>query len=146
MSEAALAVKPGYKTTEFWGVTIFNLISFAVASGVVPSTGWVAQVVAMVVSLLTTLGYGQIRTEVKNASEAFFADKPKWKSTEYILLWVSIVFGLVMASGAIPSTGMWTQVAGLVTSGISMLGYGQLRNSIKVAELPQSDPAAVSAT
>ena len=139
MSEAVSEVRPGYKTTEFWGIAIFNVISFVVASGFVPQTGWVGQVVAMVLSLLTSLGYGQIRTEVKNASDAFFADKPKYKSTEYILLCASVLFGLVMASGVVPSTGVWAQIAGLVTSGLGMLGYGQLRTSIKKAEL---EPAA----
>jgi len=135
MSENALNVTPGFKTTEFWGVAIFNIIGFIVASGAIPDGGWLAQVAGLITGLLGTLGYGQLRTEVKNASALYFEDKPKWKSTEYIMLAVTMVFGLVVASGVIPTEGVWPKVTGLVTSALSVLGYGQLRASIKVTEI-----------
>lgn len=135
MSENALNVNPGYRSTEFWGIAIFNVVSFIVASGAIPDGGWVAQVAGLILGLLGSLGYGQLRTEVKNASALYFEGKPKWKSTEYIMLAVTMVFGLVVASGVIPTEGVWPKITGLATSALAALGYGQLRASIKVTEI-----------
>lgn len=52
-----LAVKPGYKTSEFWLTAIANIVGLAVASGIIPETGPWSQVVGLAVMVLTTMGY-----------------------------------------------------------------------------------------
>ena len=60
------AVKPGYKTTEFWLSTAATLVGLAIASGIVPTTGTWPQVVGLVTGVLGAMGYTVSRTTVKN--------------------------------------------------------------------------------
>lgn len=60
--------KPGYKTTEFWLSLVAFLISAAVASGIVPQAGPVAQVVALTTALLSAAGYTVVRGFTKSAA------------------------------------------------------------------------------
>ncbi len=65
---AAPPPKPGYRTTEFWlKITAFVLTALF-ASGVIPTSGPVAQVAAITATMLGALGYTVSRTLVKNAS------------------------------------------------------------------------------
>ena len=63
---AAAAVKPGYKTTEFWLTMGATVVGLAIASGVVPDTGMWSKIVALVVSAFAAMGYTVSRTNVKN--------------------------------------------------------------------------------
>ena len=60
------AVKPGYKTTEFWMSAGATVVGLAIASGVIPETGVWPKVVALVVSAFAAMGYTVSRTSVKN--------------------------------------------------------------------------------
>lgn len=61
--------KPGYKTTEFWLSTVATLCGLLYASGVIApdGTGTVEKVVALVVSVLASLGYTAARKAVKQS-------------------------------------------------------------------------------
>lgn len=58
-------MKPGYKTSEFWIVLFINIISSAVAVGLVPTTGVYAQIAALIMMLATTYGYNAGRVSLK---------------------------------------------------------------------------------
>ena len=60
------AVKPGYQTTEFWMTAAATVVGLAIASGVIPTTGYWPSVVALVVSAFAAMGYTVSRTAVKN--------------------------------------------------------------------------------
>ncbi|MFZ4398202.1 MAG: hypothetical protein ACOYOU_21515 [Kiritimatiellia bacterium] len=51
------AVKPGYKTTEFWMTAGATFVGLAIASGIVPETGVWPKVVGLVVAAFTSMGY-----------------------------------------------------------------------------------------
>jgi hypothetical protein len=51
------AVKPGYRTSEFWLTAGATLVGLAIASGVVPETGVWPKVVALVTAAFTAMGY-----------------------------------------------------------------------------------------
>ena len=51
------AVKPGYKTTEFWLTAGATFVGLAIASGVIPETGIWPKVVGLVVAAFTAMGY-----------------------------------------------------------------------------------------
>ena len=61
--------KPGYKTTEFWLSLAAMLIGALLASGILdpadPTSAKVLQLVGMISSMLTALGYGVTRTMAK---------------------------------------------------------------------------------
>ena len=59
-------VKPGYQTTEFWMTAAATVVGLAIASGVIPTTGYWPSVVALVVSAFAAMGYTVSRTVVKN--------------------------------------------------------------------------------
>ncbi len=59
------AVKPGYKTTEFWLSTVATLAGIALASGAIPEGGQVAQIIGGVLAVLSQLGYSSARAKVK---------------------------------------------------------------------------------
>ncbi len=63
---ADTAVKPGYKTTEFWMTAGATVVGLAIASGIVPETGMWPKIVALVVSAFAAMGYTVSRTAVKN--------------------------------------------------------------------------------
>lgn len=59
------AVKPGYKTTEFWlsaGATAAGLL---ISSGIVPTEGIWPKIVALVVAAFAAMGYTVQRTNLK---------------------------------------------------------------------------------
>ena len=60
------AVKPGYQTTEFWMTAAATVVGLAIASGVIPTTGYWPSIVALVVSAFAAMGYTVSRTVVKN--------------------------------------------------------------------------------
>ena len=63
---ADTAVKPGYQTTEFWMTAAATVVGLAIASGVIPTTGYWPSIVALVVSAFAAMGYTVSRTVVKN--------------------------------------------------------------------------------
>lgn len=50
-------VKPGYKTTEFWMSVGATFVGLAMASGVIPETGFWPKIVGLVVAAFTAMGY-----------------------------------------------------------------------------------------
>jgi hypothetical protein len=60
------AVKPGYQTTEFWMTAGATVVGLAIASGVIPTTGYWPSIVALIVSAFAAMGYTVSRTVVKN--------------------------------------------------------------------------------
>ena len=63
---ADTTVKPGYQTTEFWMTAAATVVGLAIASGVIPTTGYWPSIVALVVSAFAAMGYTVSRTAVKN--------------------------------------------------------------------------------
>ena len=63
---ADTAVKPGYQTTEFWMTAAATVVGLAIASGVIPTTGYWPSIVALIVSAFAAMGYTVSRTVVKN--------------------------------------------------------------------------------
>lgn len=63
MSDAA--TRPGYKTTEFWLKLIAMVLTACYASGLIPTQGKVAAIVAIVATMLGALGYTVARTMAK---------------------------------------------------------------------------------
>lgn len=57
--------------------------------------------------------------------------KPGWKTTEFWKSALIAVAGLIMASGAIPSSGVWGQVAGMVSAALASAGYAASRGAAK---------------
>jgi len=64
----AAAIKPGYKTTEFWLSTAATLVGLAVGSGAIPSTAPWGQIVGLITALLGSMGYTVSRAQVKAAA------------------------------------------------------------------------------
>lgn len=63
------AVKPGWKTTEWWCQTVGDVLAFAMVSTPLwfpdPKYSWVSQVSAAALAILTRLGYYKRRMETK---------------------------------------------------------------------------------
>lgn len=59
------ALKPGYKTTEFWLTIVFNVANAAVL--IVPATSQAAKVAGFIVASLTILGYSVSRGRAKSS-------------------------------------------------------------------------------
>jgi hypothetical protein len=62
------SVKPGYKTSEFWLKLGALVLTALFASGVIPTSGPVAQVAAIAATMLGALGYTVTRSMVKNTA------------------------------------------------------------------------------
>ena len=62
------AVKPGYKTTEFWLSVAACALGAFLASGSLPEENWAMQVAGVVLSGLTALGYTISRFMVKSSA------------------------------------------------------------------------------
>ena len=58
-------MKPGWRTTEFWLSLVASILGFAIASGVIPADSMWEKMVALLVSVLATLGYQVTRTSLK---------------------------------------------------------------------------------
>ncbi|MBA2479062.1 MAG: hypothetical protein H0V44_00230 [Planctomycetes bacterium] len=61
-------VKAGYRTTEFWLSAIAVLLGLVLASGAIPESGIVGQVIGGVLSVLANLGYTAARAKAKAGS------------------------------------------------------------------------------
>ena len=57
--------KPGYKTTEFWLATLAVVVGVLMASGAFESGDSVAKALALVASVLASLGYSVSRGMAK---------------------------------------------------------------------------------
>ena len=62
----AVAVKPGYATTEFWLKLAALILTALYASGVIPTSGTAATITAIAATMLGALGYTVSRTMVKS--------------------------------------------------------------------------------
>jgi hypothetical protein len=61
----APALKPGYRTTEFWLSLAATLLGAAFASGLIPTDSKWEQVLGLAASVLASFGYTVSRTLVK---------------------------------------------------------------------------------
>jgi len=61
----AAAVKPGYKTTEFWLSAAATFVGLLIGSGIIPTSGTWPQIVGLVTGILGALGYTVSRGTVK---------------------------------------------------------------------------------
>lgn len=61
----APAVKPGYKTTEFWLTAFATLVGLALASDVIPTDGPWAKIVGLAAAVLSSMGYTVSRAKTK---------------------------------------------------------------------------------
>ena len=59
-------IRPGYKTTEFWLSATAAVVGLLLASGVVPSQGVWTQIIGLLVSALTAMGYSVSRAKTKS--------------------------------------------------------------------------------
>ena len=58
-------MSPGFKTTEFYLITLQNLLTAFLAAGFLPDTSPVVKIVAFAASTLSTLGYVYGRSYLK---------------------------------------------------------------------------------
>lgn len=69
---ASSAVKPAFRSTEFWLATAATVIGIVLASGILspddPTQAKLLQVLGLVASILASLGYGAMRTSAKNTA------------------------------------------------------------------------------
>ena len=65
---AAPAVKPGWKTSEFWGKRLAELLSALYLTNVIPTDGWIPKVAAVAALELGAFGYAVVRGNVKSAA------------------------------------------------------------------------------
>jgi len=65
-TETSVAVRPGYKTTEFWLSCAAMIMSQLYASGVIGDGGTASKIAALVASVLTALGYTIARGKAKS--------------------------------------------------------------------------------
>lgn len=56
---------PGWKTSEFYLKLLATLLTALFASGVIPTSGVISQVVAIVATMLGAIGYTVSRTQLK---------------------------------------------------------------------------------
>lgn len=61
---------PGYKTSEFWLKLAAVVLTALYASGIIPTSGNVATLVAIIATVLTSLGYTVARTFLKSGGAA----------------------------------------------------------------------------
>ena len=59
--------------------------------------------------------------------------KPGYKTTEFWMSAIAIIFGGVLAAGVIPTEGTWAQIFGAVQAGLVSLGYTGARMTLKKA-------------
>lgn len=61
----AEAIKPGFKTTEFWLTLLAMIVGLTTASGFIPDTSPWARLIGMVGGILSSLGYTYVRGTLK---------------------------------------------------------------------------------
>jgi hypothetical protein len=59
------AAKPGYKTSEFWFTVASSLVGLLMASGVIRTGSSWDQIIGLIATVLTTMGYQAARTAAK---------------------------------------------------------------------------------
>lgn len=59
-------LKPGYRTTEFWLSTVACLVGLLLASGALPASGTAVEVVGLIASALSAMGYSIARGKSKS--------------------------------------------------------------------------------
>lgn len=64
----AKAVKPGFKTSEFWLSTAAFTLGAIMASGAFEEGGSVVKIIGLIMSALSALGYGVARSVTKVAA------------------------------------------------------------------------------
>jgi hypothetical protein len=64
----AAPVKPGWKTSEFWGKRLAEFLSALYLTNVIPTDGWIPKVCAVAALELGSWGYTVARTKAKAAS------------------------------------------------------------------------------
>lgn len=62
--------------------------------------------------------------------------KAGWKTSEFWLSLVAMLMGVLLTSGVIPETGVWSQVAGIVCTILAAFGYSVSRGVAK-SNLPK---------
>ena len=67
-SSPTATTAPGWATSEFWLKLLAIMISSMLATGLIPSTSTAAQVAAIVMTMLGSLGYTAARTSAKNTT------------------------------------------------------------------------------
>lgn len=67
-------MKPGYKTTEFWMHLLVVILGAVMSVHVIPDTNPVAKLIALAVTVLTSLGYTVSRTIVKTSNDEASSD------------------------------------------------------------------------
>lgn len=102
--DAPLATKAGWRTTEFWLKVAADIITLLYASGVLPSTGLIATVVAIIAMQLTSAGYMVVRTSAKKSLVA--------AQTALMM----VVAGVVIAACAAGSTARRDTSIGVVST------------------------------
>lgn len=75
--------KPGYKTTEFYLAAASQVIGLVLASGLL-TAGPILQVVGVVNTMLTALGYGWLRNQAKARSQVAVTQDYKANEAESI--------------------------------------------------------------
>lgn len=78
------SIRPGWKTTEFWLSTISMIVNGILSSGYLnpadPTQAKIYQILGLIGIVLTSLGYGVIRTVQKNKVAGAAAEIAKIKS------------------------------------------------------------------
>lgn len=112
--------KPGYKTTEFWLITLMVALGAGTASGAVGENGLVAQIVGLAVATFGAAGYSLARGLIKKREGS---DKAGWKTSEFWLSFAALVVSLLIMSGAVGETGALAKTVALVAAALKALGY-----------------------
>ena len=123
--------KPKWKTTEFWVQVVVMIITLLIMSGIVEPGTKFDKGISLVVLCLSTMGYTYARTTIKKVKETTKGKaKPGYKSSEYWFTAVSLVSGAVVSSGAVEGSEV-DKVLGLITTGLSSMGYAPMRAQLK---------------
>lgn len=90
-SDAPPAVKPGWKTTEFWMTILSNVVSILLIADVFPVDSKWSKIIGAVGLVLSNLGYTVFRSGVKKAAAAVTI--------------ATVFFGSALFGGAVMSIG-----------------------------------------
>jgi hypothetical protein len=63
-------VKAGYKTTEFWLSLVAAVLGLLIASGLVAEGSTTMQIIGLIASMLTAMGYTVVRGKAKSGMSA----------------------------------------------------------------------------
>lgn len=108
---------PGYKTKAFWLTLAATLLSALLSSGVADA-GTVAKGAAMLVSLLSTVGYASVRAFAKGPN-----GKAAWRTTEFWLSVAAVAVAALTASGVFHEGGLAMQALAGTSAILGALGY-----------------------